>query len=189
MIPSNSGERSYGVGGGGKNHSLRSKIVGSRPMTDWQKRPIFGHRVSVGKKKRNDNKNTRKSDPVRCVALRDCCARRRRRQISPRSYTIDLVVRSDGGGGDSASRGGRGYQKHPMTHRARVSACTGDAVVRVRANRPSTNRNACSGITPPTILGSRHFHLPADAHDTQLRRGRNGFFSGFFDLLLLLYYI
>lgn len=57
--------------------------------------------------------------------------------------------------GGSANRGGRGYQRPDDAPRA----CVCNPIVRVRANDPSSNRNACLSITPPTILGSRHFHI------------------------------
>lgn len=80
----------------------------------------------------------------------------------------------------SAIRGGRGYQRPDDAPRARQSV----SILRVRACDPSTNRNARSGITPPTILGSRHFHssiivpLPRPPR-TLTVRGRNGFFFTF----------
>lgn len=97
-----------------------------------------------------------------------------RRQISRRA--IDLVRdhrRS------SACGGGRRYQKSDNVPAPRVCASLfsrrrARVCVFTRAvdDNPSTNRNARSGITPPSILGSRHF-LPRTAFPL---RNRNGFF-------------
>lgn len=58
----------------------------------------------------------------------------------------------------------------PRRAHARVSVFS-----RAVDDDPSTNRSARSGITPPSILGSRHF-LPRTAATAFPLRRRNGFF-------------
>lgn len=178
------------VGGGGLQWSVFA-ILFFETTLDRLKSPVhwamtnaetFASSRLIGKKNKIRKQNT-KIWPSATSHLCDCCARRRRRQISPCTRVAILTLWRDYDPLLAAALIAAAEDtKDPMTHRVRVSA---------------TRSCACAQTIPHPIgtpvLVSRHrlssghatstfpqFHLPADATVPRLKRFFLCFFYPFY---------